>query len=136
MSRHLTWDLIRRIRDSGTTVVLVTHFMDEAEALCDRIALIDKKRVVAMDTTEGLIESHANRAEVTFSTDIDDVGFLWHLDEVAELEQQGRRVTVRGSGPLLARVAAELANHGIAPLDLDVRRASLEEVFLTLTEGG
>ncbi len=59
MSRRVTWGLIRQIRDAGTTVVLVTHFMDEAENLCDRIAVINDRRVAALDTTERLIESYA-----------------------------------------------------------------------------
>ncbi len=135
MARRITWDLIRQIRDGGTTVVLVTHFMDEAENLCDRIAVIDDKRVVALDTPDGLIEHYAGGAEVTFSTDAGDLGFLDRVAEVDGLERQGRRVTVTGSGALLARVAAELVGHGLTPIDLEVKRATLEDVFLTITGG-
>ncbi len=135
MARRITWDLIRQIRDGGTTVVLVTHFMDEAENLCDRIAVINDKRVVALDTPDGLIEHYAGGAEVTFSTDAGDLGFLDRVAEVDGLERQGRRVTVTGSGALLARVAAELVGHGLTPIDLEVKRATLEDVFLTITGG-
>ena len=135
MSRRVTWDLVRRIRDSGTTVVLVTHFMDEAETLCDRIAVINDRRVAAIDTPAGLIERYGGPAEVTFSTDRSDLDFRPLIDEVESVARHGHRVSVTGSGPLLARVAAELVAHGIAPLDLGVKRASLEDVFLALTDG-
>ncbi len=134
-SRRTTWDLIRQIRDLGTTVVLVTHFMDEAESLCDRIAVIDDRRVVAFDTVAGLIERYAGDARVTFSTDLGDLEFLQQIEEVDGFERHGRRVTVTGHGALLARVAAQLANRNVFPIDLDLKRASLEDVFLTITSG-
>ncbi|MBW2495544.1 MAG: ABC transporter ATP-binding protein [Deltaproteobacteria bacterium] len=135
MSRRVTWDLIRQIRELGTTVVLVTHFMDEAENLCDRIAVIDDRRVVALDTVDGLIQRYAGGAQVTFSTDLGDLGFLSRVEEVDGLERHGRRVTVTGHGALLARVAIALAKQDVIPIDLDVKRASLEDVFLTITGG-
>ena len=133
MSRRVTWDLIRQVRDGGSTVVLVTHFMDEAEKLCDRIAVINEKRVVALDTPDGLIQSYASGTEVTFSTDVADLGYLLTREEVDGLARQGHRVTVTGTGAVLARVAADLVAHGIAPVDLEVKRASLEDVFLAIT---
>jgi ABC-2 type transport system ATP-binding protein len=135
MARRVTWDLIRKIRDGGTTVVLVTHFMDEAEALCDRIAVIDDKRVVALDTPAGLIERFAKDVEVMFSTDEADLGFLASVPGATGIARVGRRITVSGTGPLLAHVGAALVEHGLAPVDLQVRRASLEDVFLALTGG-
>ncbi len=133
-SRRATWDLIRQIRENGSTVILVTHFMDEAENLCDRIAVVDDKRVVAMNTPEGLVQEYAGESEVTFSSDIDDLSYLLRLEEVDGVERQGRRATVRGKGALLARVAADLVGHGVAPTDLEVKRATLEDVFLTITK--
>lgn len=135
VSRRVTWDLVQRIRELGTTVVLVTHFMDEAEHLCDRIAVIDDKRVVALDTVSGLIERYGGGADVTFSTELADVGFLERLNGVAKVSRSGARVTVAGQGPLLARVAVALDEHGESPLDLAVNRASLEDVFLNITGG-
>ena len=136
VSRRVTWDLVRQVRDQGTTVVLVTHFMDEAEELCDRIAVIDDKRVVAVGTPAALIERYGGGVTVTFSTDAGDVGYLEQFDEVDAVEQTGRRVSVTGRGPLLAVVAAELVAHGEKPIDLAANRASLEDVFLTITGGG
>ena len=132
-SRRVAWELIRKIRDGGTTVVLVTHFMDEAENLCDRLAVIDRKHVVAMDTPDGLVETYDGTAEVTFSTDTADLEFLHKVEEVDSVERNGRRVSVRGHGALLVHVASELMAHGLAPVDLQVRRATLEDVFLAIT---
>ncbi len=134
MSRRATWDLIRQIRAGGTTVILVTHFMDEAEHLCDRVAVIDKKRVIALDTPARLIDEFAGETRVTFSTDHAELEFLSRLDEVSTIERKGPRVIVTGRGPLLARVAAELWTQGLSPIDLDVDRGSLEDVFLAITK--
>jgi ABC-2 type transport system ATP-binding protein len=133
MSRRVTWDLVRRVREQGTTVVLVTHFMDEAEELCDRIAVINDKRVVAIDTPDGLVRRFGGGVAVTFSTDAADLGFLDRIEEVDGVSRDGRRVTVSGHGALLASVAAGLVGHGIKPTDLATHRASLEDVFLTIT---
>ena len=133
MSRRVTWDLVRQVRDRGASVVLVTHFMDEAEELCDRIAVISDKRVVAIDTPDGLVERFGGGVSVTFSTDVRDLDFLDRVEEVESVGQEGRRVTVVGHGALLASVAAELVNHGLKPIDLASHRASLEDVFLMIT---
>jgi ABC-2 type transport system ATP-binding protein len=133
MSRRVTWDLVRQVRDQGTTVVLVTHFMDEAEELCDRIAVINEKRVVAIDTPDGLVEQFGGAATVTFSTNAADLTFLDQIDEVDSVSRNGRRVEVTGHGALLASVAAALVVHGLKPIDLASNRASLEDVFLTIT---
>jgi ABC-2 type transport system ATP-binding protein len=132
-SRRVAWDLIRRIRDEGATVVLVTHFMDEAENLCDRLAVIADRRVVATDTPDGLIDRYVGEAEVTFSTDIADIAFVEQLDGVEAVERAGRRVSVKGHGAVLANVAAALVARGEAPTDLRVRRANLEDAFLRIT---
>lgn len=132
-SRRVAWQLIRQIRDGGATVVLVTHFMDEAESLCDRIAVIDDKRIVANDTPEGLVETYAPAAEVTFSADAEDLAFLNGVEGVERVERAGRLVTVAGTGAVLAHVAAALVSHGIAPSDLQVKRATLEDAFLRIT---
>jgi ABC-2 type transport system ATP-binding protein len=132
-ARHATWDLIREIRADGTTVVLVTHFMDEAEQLCDRLAVVDRGRVVALDTPQGLIDGLGLPSVVRFSTSEGDVTWLERLDVVESVVHRGATVEVRGSGPVLALVAAELVAHGIAPLDLRVDRPTIEDAFLALT---
>ena len=132
-ARHVAWELIRQIRARGATVVLVTHFMDEAEVLCDRLAVIDAGRVIAVDSPRGLIASRALDLRVTFTTDVPKLDFLNRVDGVARVEHQGPRVTVYGKGPLLALVAANLVAHGIVPEDLHLEEPSLEDVFLQMT---
>jgi len=135
-ARHVAWDLIRTIRDSGTTVVLVTHFMDEAEELCDRIAVVDRGKIVASDTPHGLIAEHASEVRVIFTTDRPDLSWLDNIPDVRKVIRRGPRVEVEGSGPVLALVAAALVEHGITPSDLRVEQPSLEDVFLKLTGHG
>jgi len=131
-SRRVAWDLIRRIREQGTTVVLVTHFMDEAEALCDRLVVIDRGVVAAEGTAAGLIERYGGGVRVRF-THAGDLPWLAGVPFVSEVEQIRDRYQVRGDGPVLAHVAAALVARGIAPADLRTDRATLEDVFLVLT---
>ena len=131
--RRVAWGLIRAVRDRGTTVVLVTHYMDEAEQLCDRVAVVDGGRIAAVDTPQGLISRFGGPIGLTFTTDCADVAWLEHIPHVARLTRRGRRVEVEGNGPVLVLVAAELVNHGITPSDLRVQQPTLEEAFLTLT---
>ncbi|OGN89749.1 MAG: multidrug ABC transporter ATP-binding protein [Chloroflexi bacterium RBG_13_46_14] len=132
-ARHTAWDLIRAIREQGTTVLLVTHFMDEAEQLCDRLAIVDHGRIVATDTPQGLITTYADKIKVIFSTDVEDLSWLNALPQVKSITRRGQRVEVEGNGPVLAAVAAELAGHGILPVDLRTEQPSLEDVFLAIT---
>ena len=134
-ARHTAWDLIRAIRDQGTTVLLVTHFMEEAEQLCDRLAIVNHGRIVATDSPQGLITTYADKIKVIFSTDVEDISWLEVLPQVNTLTRRGQRVEVEGNGPVLAAVAAELAAHGILPVDLRTEQPSLEDVFLAITGG-
>jgi ABC-2 type transport system ATP-binding protein len=134
-ARRVAWDLIREIRERGTTVVLVTHLMDEAEALCDRVAIVDGGRIVDLDTPQGLIGRHAGHVEVRFSADLGDVGWLERIDGVERVSRRGAQVEVAGRGPVLALVASALVERGVVPDDLRVERSTLEDVFLALTAG-
>ncbi len=134
-SRRVAWDLIRRIRDSGTTVILVTHFMDEAEQLCDRLIVIDDKRVVAEGTPQDLIDRYGGGVRVLFGHEGPDLGWLAGIPHVTSVSRQRKRYEVRGDGPVLAHVAAALVEHGLTPTDLRLERASLEDVFLSITNG-
>jgi ABC-2 type transport system ATP-binding protein len=132
-ARRVAWDLIRSIRDRGTTVVLVTHFMDEAEKLCDRVAVVDRGCIVATDTPQGLITEYASEVRVIFTTEHQGLIFLNEIAEVHNITRNMSRVEVEGNGPILALVAAALVEHGIVPYDLRVEQPSLEDVFLKLT---
>ncbi|GAT69180.1 ABC transporter ATP-binding protein [Planomonospora sp. ID91781] len=133
-ARRDTWDLIEQVRADGVTIVLVTHFMEEAERLCDRIALIDSGRVVAVDSPAGLISRVDRRQTVRFrpSGPFDDA-VLKALPEVTGVHGGGGRVEVTGSGNLLLAVTTALAAAGVVPADLRVEQATLDDAFLALT---
>jgi ABC-2 type transport system ATP-binding protein len=133
-ARRTAWELIRAIRDKGTTIVLVTHFMEEAERLCDRIAIVDRGRVIAIDSPQSLIAANAGAIRVVFSVENGTaVAFLSDLPQVKNVIKKGPRVEVEGNGPVLAMVAASLVEHGIVPSDLKIEQPNLEDIFLKIT---
>jgi ABC-2 type transport system ATP-binding protein len=131
-ARRVAWGLISSVRERGTTVVLVTHFMDEAETLCDRIAVFGRGEVLAEDTPRALVQRFAGGGTVHFSTEADDLAFLDDTNGLQRWERTGEKVTVFGNGPLLAHVAANLVAHGIAPPDLRVELPTLDDIFVQL----
>jgi ABC-2 type transport system ATP-binding protein len=133
-ARRVAWGLIGAIRERGATVVLVTHYMDEAEQLCDRIAVVDGGRVVATDTPQGLISRFGGPIRITFTPDGHDVRFLEGVAQVQAVRRRGDRIEAEGTGPVLALVAAELVARGLVPADLRVEQPTLEDVFLRLTD--
>ncbi len=134
-ARHVAWKLVEDLRAQGTTVVLVTHFMDEAERLCDRLGVMERGRLIALDTPRGLVAAHGGGIRAVFSCDApDDLGFLAEVRGVSDVRRSGRLVEVAGDGKHVALVAAALVSHGIVPDDFHVTQPSLEDVFLRLTE--
>jgi len=133
VARHVAWDLIKEIRSAGTTVVLVTHFMDEAEELCDRLAVVDGGKIVAMDSPRGLTAKFADNVKAAFSWGGEDISWLGEIPEVKKVTQVGRNVEIDGTSRAVPLVAAALVGRGIIPENLSIRRPSLEDVFLTLT---
>jgi ABC-2 type transport system ATP-binding protein len=133
-ARRDTWELIEQVRASGVTIVLVTHFMDEAERLCDRLALIDAGRVVAIDTPAGLVSGAAAEQRVRFrpSTELAE-RLLTELPEVTEVVRHGRHLVVTGTANLLQAVTSVLAQHHVIAEDLRVEQASLDDAFVALT---
>ncbi|NED97044.1 ABC transporter ATP-binding protein [Phytoactinopolyspora alkaliphila] len=133
-ARRATWELVRQMRDRGATVVLVTHFMEEAEALCDRVAVMDAGRVVACDTPHALTARQGGPVTITFSAiDGHDPRSLLTVPGVASVDVDGGRVSVTGHSTAAARVAAALIGQGVTPTDYRTHYPSLEDVFLTLT---
>lgn len=132
-ARRTAWELVNAIRQGGTTVVLVTHFMDEAEHLCDRVLLMRDGRVVARGSPAELIDQAAGSLRVRFSGADVDLDWLSGVPNVRAVRRRGRAVEVDGDGAVLAYTAAALVAHGVAPPDLRVERPSLEDAFLTLT---
>lgn len=129
-ARRETWGLIRAIRERGATVVLVTHYLDEAEHLCDRLAIVDRGTVTALGTPQELLARSARTVRVHFSAPGHDVSWLGGVECVEQVVRHGDQVEVEGSGPVLAMVAAALVARGLAPADLRVEQPSLEDVYL------
>ena len=134
-ARRETWALIERIRDRGVTVILVTHFMDEAERLCDHLALIDHGVVRALDTPEA-IAARAGGSRVRFvpSATVDD-STLRAIPGVEEVERKERYVTVTGTGDLATTVIECLARVGVRVSEIEARGGSLDDAFVKLTKG-
>jgi ABC-2 type transport system ATP-binding protein len=133
-ARRDTWELIENVRDQGVTIVLVTHFMEEAERLCDRIAVIDAGRVVAIDTPAGLVAGVDGEQRIRFrpSAPLVDEQFT-ALREVRRVEHHGPQVVITGTGNVLQAVASVLARNQIIAGDLRVEQASLDDAFVALT---
>ena len=133
-ARRDAWELIERVRDRGTTVVLVTHFMEEAERLCDRVALIDHGRIVALDTPVGLAAQARGGKTVRFvpSAPFED-RLLTRLPGVTQVEHQGQHVVVTGTGELVSAVILALAAAGVTVRDVQLDSSSLEDAFVRLT---
>ena len=133
-ARRDTWELIEGMRDRGMTIVLVTHFMEEAERLCDRVALIDHGRVAALDTPAALTIRAQGGKSVRFlpSASFDD-RLLTALPEVTRVEHEGQQVIVTGTGELVNAVILALHAAGLEARDVQLDASSLEDAFVRLT---
>jgi ABC-2 type transport system ATP-binding protein len=133
-ARRDVWDLIERIRDTGVTILLVTHFMAEAERLCDRLALIDSGRVLAVDTPAGLVSRVDDEQRIRFrpSRPLDDA-LLTALPEVTGVSRSGAQIVVTGTGNVLHAVTSVLARNQIIAAELRVEQTSLDDAFVALT---
>jgi ABC-2 type transport system ATP-binding protein len=122
------------VRDRGVTIVLVTHFMEEAERLCDRVALIDSGHVVALGTPAGLAARASGGKQVRFlpSGHFDD-GLLKALPEVTAIHRDGHYVVVTGIGELANAVIIALYTVGVTALDVQLDGSTLEDAFVRLT---
>jgi len=133
-ARRDAWALIEGIRDRGVTIVLVTHFMEEAERLCDRVALIDHGRVVALDTPAGLATRARGGKSVRFAPSVPfEDGLLTALPEVTRVEYEGQHVVVTGTGELVNAVILALASAGVTARDVQLDSSNLEDAFVKLT---
>ena len=132
-ARHVLWDRLFRLKERGTTLVLTTHYMDEAEQLCDRLVVVDKGRIMAEGTPASLIRAHSTREvlEVRFGSDR-------NAEVAPQLEGTGERVEVLPDRVLIytdngERALERVIELGLEPITSLVRRSSLEDVFLRLT---
>ena len=134
-ARRAMWDQVRSIRERGTTVFLTTHFMEEAERLCDRVAIIDHGKIVALDTPQNLIDSLGAENRVVFEVDGHlDEGSLRSVPGVVRVERIGERVVIYGQKDgLVSGVVNVLETGGIHFENLRTEQPTLEDVFLALT---
>src|ERR1700674_1107779 len=131
-ARHLVWDRLYRLKQQGVTIVLTTHYMDEAEQLCDRLVVMDKAKIVAFGSPRSLIDQYSSREVLELRFPIDATPPLDKLDGLAD------RVEVLPDRVLLYATAGEAAaaaihTPGLTPEPTLVRRSTLQDVFLRLT---
>jgi ABC-2 type transport system ATP-binding protein len=134
-ARRATWDLVRGVRARGKTIFLTTHYMEEAEQLCDRVAVMDHGRLVALDSPEALVRGLDVENRVVFTVEgAPELQELRALPGVTRVEATGARVVVSGRGERLAiDVLQALLASRIRFRDLRTEQANLEDVFLSLT---
>ena len=134
-ARRAIWDLVRGIRERGKTVVLTTHLMEEAERLCDRVAIIDHGRIIDIGTPAELVRRHCpERAVIVATEDSTAPDRFRAIPQVESVSSQGAQVTIRGRGDdLVTRVIHCLAEHRIRVIDFRTELPTLEDVFLKLT---
>jgi ABC-2 type transport system ATP-binding protein len=133
-ARRDTWELIEGVRESGVTIVLVTHFMEEAQRLCDRLAVIDAGRVVALNTPAGLATQVSAQHRLSFRpSEPVDIEALKALPEVAEVHLNGGHMTVAGTENVVQAVMSLLARNHIVAGELRVAQATLDDAFVALT---
>jgi len=150
-ARHKIWDLVREMQEQGTTIFLTTHYMDEAERLCDRVGIIDQGHMIAMDTPLQLVKRLGMATRITFqinghsrlgkkngggqvsNTDFDPKK-VSVLEGVQKVEREGDQVNVYGQGEqLIGAVVNTLETRGVAFHNLRTEQANLEDVFLSIT---
>jgi ABC-2 type transport system ATP-binding protein len=134
-ARRAIWDLVREIRARGKTVFLTTHLMEEAERLCDRVAIVERGRVIDIGTPAGLVRKHCPTQTVVLETTESAASIHFQaIPGVESVAWQDSRCTIRGSGgDLVTHVIQCLAEHRIRVNDFKTEVPNLEDVFLTLT---
>jgi ABC-2 type transport system ATP-binding protein len=133
-ARREVWELISEIRSAGVTILLVTHFMEEAERLCDRVAVINHGRVVANDTPSGLASRVGGEQHIRFQPSAPlNESVLTALPEVSSVHRDGEQLLVTGNSEALQAVIAVLARQGVIAQHLRVEQATLDDAFVALT---
>ena len=134
-ARRATWDLVRSIRERGKTVFLTTHLMEEAERLCDRVAIIDHGRIIDIGAPDELVRRHCPERSVLVVTEdpaaVERFRAIPHVDSVSS---EGMHNTIRGRGDdFVTEIIHCLAEHRIRVIDFRTELPTLEDVFLKLT---
>ena len=134
-ARRTIWELVRGIRDRGKTVFMTTHLMEEAERLCDRVAIIDHGRIIDIDSPAGLVAKHCPERTVLLTTGRDDaVAHFESIRGVRSVTREERQYRIEGSGDaFISDVIGCVAEHRIPVGDFRTVMPSLEDVFLRVT---
>jgi ABC-2 type transport system ATP-binding protein len=136
-ARRDAWDLVRQIRDQGVTIVLVSHFMEEVTALCDRAAVLDGGRIVACGTPQELVAQAGAESSLSFQSEVPlDLGAIADLPGVTRVTQDGPTVTVTGSDSIVDEVTGHLARNRQVVTRLRVQQSGLDDAYIALTTGG
>lgn len=136
-ARRGVWDAVRQLHQAGTTVLLVTHEMNEAEALCDRIIVMRAGHIIDSGTPAELVTRHAYTATVHFTwpeTSGSLLEEIARLDGVRDIQRAGTRISVDGDRRIIAHVGAALVRHGTVPEDLGVHVPDLDDAMLSLLQ--
>ena len=135
-ARRAMWQLIKEIRDRGKTIFLTTHYMEEAEQLCDRVAILDHGRILALDSPANLIASLGGENRILFTLeDLSDVDRFQEIPHVSRVERMNSQVALYSSqsSKVLLELIKRADSNGWSLQDVHVQRATLEDVFLSLT---
>lgn len=133
-ARRSVWKLIEQVRDRGTTVVLVTHFMEEAEVLCDRVVVLVSGQVVEAGTPAELIERHGAGVRMRFPWGADDFVWVQSLPFVSSASRVGHELEIVGHSPMIAHVGAGLVARGAVPDNVRVDQPNLEDALINLIQ--
>ncbi|GAB3306387.1 ATP-binding cassette domain-containing protein [Epidermidibacterium keratini] len=132
-ARRETWSLIERVRDSGVTILLVTHLMEEAQRLCDRLAIIARGRVVALDSPAAIAAMSTAPHTLRLAADGRDLSSLQRLPSVESVHRDGGDVVVVGGAELAQEVLTQLSADGVIARDVRLQQATLDDAFVAIT---
>jgi ABC-2 type transport system ATP-binding protein len=133
-SRHQMWDLLKELKEQGMTIVLISHFMDEVQAVCDRIAIMDKGKILIAGTIDEILKKYNLTQKMHFQCQSKQIFEMEKLPAVEKVEQEAGKCTVYGKGDdFIASVVSWLDNQKIEYSSLDIQKPDLEEVFLYLS---
>jgi ABC-2 type transport system ATP-binding protein len=142
-ARRSMWDYVRELRKEGKTVFMTTHYMEEAEYLCDRICIIDNGKIIALGTVQEVINSCEIHNEITYESDQDVSDILKdRIEQITSIKKEDNRYTVYGKDDcILGKLAYILEIEKISYWNLDIKRPKLDDVFIKMTgrkieEGG
>jgi ABC-2 type transport system ATP-binding protein len=135
-SRRNVWDIVEKLREQGKTIVLTTHYMEEAEKLCDRVGIIDRGKVIALDMPQALIARQDLESAIELVTNNGSAEKVFRKFQTTnKITQEGNTCVIhtRESSPILIELVRMSENNGINLESISVRKATLEDVFIELT---